>query len=152
MTGRLNQTRRQFVKQQLKRGLTVLPDVRVLDSTSARSVNAHYGLTMVLENRLAEHRNEVIHRLKEVGVGTSVYYPQPVPRMTYYREKYGYNASRYPVATEIADHSIEIPDTDELIVPILATIPLQLISYHIAVMRECNVDQPRNLAKSVTVE
>ena len=53
---------------------------------------------------------------------------------------------------EIADHYIEIPDTDELIVPILATIPLQLISYHIAVMRECNVDQPRNLAKSVTVE
>lgn len=53
---------------------------------------------------------------------------------------------------EIADHSIEIPDTDELIVPILATVPLQLISYHIAVMRECNVDQPRNLAKSVTVE
>ena len=52
----------------------------------------------------------------------------------------------------IADHYIEIPDTDEMIVPILATIPWQLISYHIAVMRECNVDQPRNLAKSVTVE
>jgi glucosamine--fructose-6-phosphate aminotransferase (isomerizing) len=50
----------------------------------------------------------------------------------------------------IADHYIEIPDTDEMIVPILATIPWQLISYHIAVMRECNVDQPRNLAKSVT--
>lgn len=53
---------------------------------------------------------------------------------------------------EIADHIIEIPKSDEFIVPILATIPLQLISYHIAVMRGCNVDQPRNLAKSVTVE
>ncbi|MDG1915752.1 MAG: glutamine--fructose-6-phosphate transaminase (isomerizing) [Crocinitomix sp.] len=53
---------------------------------------------------------------------------------------------------EIADHVIEIPNSDEFIVPILATIPFQLISYHIAVMRECNVDQPRNLAKSVTVE
>ncbi len=53
---------------------------------------------------------------------------------------------------EIADHVIEIPDTDEHLVPILATIPLQLLSYHIAVMRGCNVDQPRNLAKSVTVE
>jgi glutamine--fructose-6-phosphate transaminase (EC 2.6.1.16) len=52
----------------------------------------------------------------------------------------------------IADHTIEIPDTDEHLVPLLATIPLQLISYHIAVMRNCNVDQPRNLAKSVTVE
>ncbi len=53
---------------------------------------------------------------------------------------------------EIADHVIEIPNSDEFVVPILATIPFQLISYHIAVMRECNVDQPRNLAKSVTVE
>jgi len=53
---------------------------------------------------------------------------------------------------EIADHVIEIPISDEFVVPILATIPFQLISYHIAVMRECNVDQPRNLAKSVTVE
>ena len=53
---------------------------------------------------------------------------------------------------EIADHVIEIPETDEHLVPLLATIPLQLLSYHIAVMRNCNVDQPRNLAKSVTVE
>lgn len=52
----------------------------------------------------------------------------------------------------IADHVIEIPETDEHLVPLLATIPLQLLSYHIAVMRGCNVDQPRNLAKSVTVE
>jgi glucosamine--fructose-6-phosphate aminotransferase (isomerizing) len=53
---------------------------------------------------------------------------------------------------ELADHVIEIPETDENLVPLLATIPLQLISYHISVMRGCNVDQPRNLAKSVTVE
>jgi glutamine---fructose-6-phosphate transaminase (isomerizing) len=53
---------------------------------------------------------------------------------------------------EMADHVIEIPETDEHLVPILATVPLQLLSYHIAVMRGCNVDQPRNLAKSVTVE
>ncbi len=52
----------------------------------------------------------------------------------------------------MADHIIEIPDTDEHLVPLLATVPLQLLSYHIAVMRGCNVDQPRNLAKSVTVE
>ena len=53
---------------------------------------------------------------------------------------------------KIADHYIEIPKCDELLVPLLATVPLQLLSYHIAVMRGCNVDQPRNLAKSVTVE
>ena len=53
---------------------------------------------------------------------------------------------------EIADYVIEIPETDENLVPLLATIPLQLLSYHTAVVRNCNVDQPRNLAKSVTVE
>lgn len=53
---------------------------------------------------------------------------------------------------KIADHIIEIPETDELLVPLVSVIPLQLLSYHIAVLRGCNVDQPRNLAKSVTVE
>jgi len=52
----------------------------------------------------------------------------------------------------IADHVIEIPCVEELLVPLVATVPLQLLSYHIALMRGCNVDQPRNLAKSVTVE
>lgn len=52
----------------------------------------------------------------------------------------------------LADHIIEMPESTEALTSIIATIPLQLLSYHIAVMRECNVDQPRNLAKSVTVE
>ena len=51
-----------------------------------------------------------------------------------------------------ADHVIEIPETDEILVPLISVVPLQLLAYHIAVMRGCNVDQPRNLAKSVTVE
>ncbi|MBY0542273.1 MAG: glutamine--fructose-6-phosphate transaminase (isomerizing) [Sphingobacteriaceae bacterium] len=53
---------------------------------------------------------------------------------------------------KMADYCIEIPDASEAFLPLLATIPLQLLSYHIAVLRGCNVDQPRNLAKSVTVE
>ncbi len=52
----------------------------------------------------------------------------------------------------MADHCIEIPETDEMLVPILAAVPLQLLAYHMALLRGCNVDQPRNLAKSVTVE
>jgi glucosamine--fructose-6-phosphate aminotransferase (isomerizing) len=52
----------------------------------------------------------------------------------------------------LADYVIEVPETPEALSPLLTTIPLQLLSYHIAVMRNCNVDQPRNLAKSVTVE
>lgn len=53
---------------------------------------------------------------------------------------------------DLADYVIEIPDTSDALSPLITTIPLQLLSYHIAVMRGCNVDQPRNLAKSVTVE
>lgn len=53
---------------------------------------------------------------------------------------------------ELADYTIEIPDVSEELTPLLSVIPLQLLSYHIAVIRGCNVDQPRNLAKSVTVE
>ncbi|MBK8600063.1 MAG: glutamine--fructose-6-phosphate transaminase (isomerizing) [Flavobacterium sp.] len=53
---------------------------------------------------------------------------------------------------DLADYVIEVPETSDALSPLLTTIPLQLLSYHIAVMRGCNVDQPRNLAKSVTVE
>ncbi len=56
------------------------------------------------------------------------------------------------VVKHLAEFVIEIPETSHSLVPLLAVIPLQLLSYHIAVMRGCNVDQPRNLAKSVTVE
>lgn len=53
---------------------------------------------------------------------------------------------------DFADDFIEIPETNEYLVPLIATVPFQILSYYIAVMRDCNVDQPRNLAKSVTVE
>ncbi len=56
------------------------------------------------------------------------------------------------IIRDIADHVIEIPESDESLVSLTAVVPLQLIAYHIALMRGCNVDQPRNLAKSVTVE
>ena len=56
------------------------------------------------------------------------------------------------IIREMADHVIEVPQTDEVLVSLPSVVPLQLIAYHIAVMRGCNVDQPRNLAKSVTVE
>lgn len=56
------------------------------------------------------------------------------------------------VVTKLSDYTISIPDTEECLVPLLAAIPLQLMAYHIAVVKGCDVDQPRNLAKSVTVE
>jgi glucosamine--fructose-6-phosphate aminotransferase (isomerizing) len=56
------------------------------------------------------------------------------------------------LAREASDHVIELPPAPELLAPLLEIIPLQLLAYHIAVRRGCDVDQPRNLAKSVTVE
>ena len=56
------------------------------------------------------------------------------------------------LARKVSDHILEIPHAPELMAPILEIAPLQLLAYHIAVRRGCDVDQPRNLAKSVTVE
>jgi glucosamine--fructose-6-phosphate aminotransferase (isomerizing) len=56
------------------------------------------------------------------------------------------------IIRKMADHVLEVPETLPALSGLIAVIPLQLLSYHIAVLRGCNVDQPRNLAKSVTVE
>jgi dTDP-4-amino-4,6-dideoxygalactose transaminase len=99
--------RRNF--QLLRDGLSTLPNVYVLDTTDPHAENAHYALSLILAGPLAAHRNDCIRRLQQAGVGTSVYYPQPVPRMSWYARKYGYDARRYPVATQIADESIALP-------------------------------------------
>lgn len=78
---------------------------RVLDGEGS----SWYCLSLVLEGGLAARRSELIEMLRADGVGTSIYYPQPVPAMTYYREKYGYDAARYPVAAEISDASVALP-------------------------------------------
>ena len=56
------------------------------------------------------------------------------------------------IVKRMSDYSISIPDTEECLSPLLTVVPLQLLAYHIAVVKGCDVDQPRNLAKSVTVE
>ena len=56
------------------------------------------------------------------------------------------------IVRKIADYCIEVPATEECLTPLLTVVPLQLLAYHIAVVKGCDVDQPRNLAKSVTVE
>lgn len=105
----------------LKRALAGQPNLRVLDAPESphpdplpereREVirNSHYCLSVVLGGALAGRRDEVTVKLKEAGVGVSVYYPQPVPRMVYYREKYGYDAPAYAHAAAISDQSIALP-------------------------------------------
>ena len=103
----------------LKAGLAGLEHVAVLDVTSANQTNSHYCLTAVLDGPLASQRTEVIRRLNAAGVGTSVYYPHPIPRLTYYREKYREDLSRFPNAARISDQSIALPvgphlETDDM--------------------------------------
>lgn len=93
----------------LKKGLSSLSQIRVLDVANEAGVNSHYCLTMVLGGSLASKRNEWVRRLNELGVGTSVYYPHPVPRLAYYQKKYGFTEGKFPEATKISDESIALP-------------------------------------------
>lgn len=104
-----NLARRRANFEAVKAALAGVPGVRVLDTTSPSRVNSHYCLTMVLTGPQAARRDEFIAKVNEAGVGTSIYYPQPVPRMKYYQSKYGYDESRYPNAADISDRSVALP-------------------------------------------
>ena len=93
----------------LKKILSDIPDISILDSQQKDIVNSHYCLSIILDGILANKRNDAVNTLNQKGVGTSVYYPQPVPRMTYYRKKYGYNPHVFPHAERISDQSIALP-------------------------------------------
>ena len=95
--------------RQLQKALSGVPGLRVIDASHPKAESSFYCLTLVLEGPLADKRNAAVARLNAAGVGTSVYYPQPVPRMTYYRTKYGYDSGRHPNATQISDQSIALP-------------------------------------------
>jgi len=75
----------------------------------ADAASSHYCLSIVLRGEFRGRRNDIVARLNAAGVGTSVYYPQPVPRMAYYRDKYGYAETQFQFAAEISDHSLALP-------------------------------------------
>ena len=93
----------------LKGALEDISSVYVLDALNSVEQNSHYCLNLVLDGALADKRPELIATLKSHAIGTSVYYPQPVPRMTYYRKKYGYEPERFVQAAKISDQSIALP-------------------------------------------
>jgi dTDP-4-amino-4,6-dideoxygalactose transaminase len=101
--------RREENFQRLRRALDGAPGMRVLAGAGDVAAMSPYGLSLVIENISVEKRNEALLRLKERGIGTSVYYPQPLPRMTYYRNKYPDRPTAHPRATEISDQSIALP-------------------------------------------
>ena len=104
-----------FLKQRkknfefLKKKFQDNKDIYVLDSTSKKSKNSYYCLNLVLSKNLATKRMKIIKLLNKNNIGTSIYYPQPVPRMSFYRKKYGYNKKFFKNAAKISDNSISLP-------------------------------------------
>lgn len=89
--------------------LADLDHVRLIDSADDAAAQSHYCAGLVLEGPLASRRDAVAARINALGVGTSVYYPHPVPRLRWYRERYGDPGDRFPVATELSDSGISLP-------------------------------------------
>jgi perosamine synthetase len=105
--GFLADRRRNFAA--LAAGLRGIDGLRVLPASDGMRTGSRYCLAVVLDRDLAGRRAEIVARLSARGVGSSIYYPRPVPLMTYYAERYGYRASDYPVAAEISASSIALP-------------------------------------------
>lgn len=103
------EARRRHNFSRLKERIGAVDDVLVLDSDDSRDDYVPYTFSVMLCGRRAETRNAFARRLNEAGIGTSVHYPHPVSRLTYYAEKYGWDATRYPNATAISDRSINLP-------------------------------------------
>ena len=90
--------------------LAGVPGLRVLPQPiDSRLESCHYCLGVLLDQDVAPKRSDIMVALGQQGIGTSVYYPQPVPRMQYYQEKYGYNETNYPNAARISDGMIALP-------------------------------------------
>jgi len=93
----------------LSAGLCTIDDVELLQSSHDGYQSSCYCQAMILKEPLSERRFEIVNYLKEHGVGTSVYYPCPVPHMTYYKDKYRYSDTSFPVASRISRNSIALP-------------------------------------------
>jgi dTDP-4-amino-4,6-dideoxygalactose transaminase len=95
--------------QALESGLRGIDELTLFRSTSGPFESSYYCLSALLSDRLAPRRAEIVGHLKENGIGTSVYYPRPVPHLSYYRGKYGFSDDTFPVAARISRSSIALP-------------------------------------------
>lgn len=93
----------------LAKGLRSIDEIELFESTNGASQSSYYCQSILLKEPLAKRRLEVMESLGRQGVGVSVYYPRPIPHMTYYRKKYGYGDGTFPVAARISATSIALP-------------------------------------------
>ena len=84
--------------------------LRILDQpVNEESISSHYCMSVLLDDSIKINRTKIMNDLKLHGIGTSIYYPKPVPRMQYYQDKYGYDEEKYKNASIISDNSINLP-------------------------------------------
>lgn len=95
--------------QALEKQLKEIDELELLTSTNGRFQSSYYCLSVILKEKLRSKRYEVVEYMKAEQVGTSVYYPRPVPHFSYYSEKYGYKESSFPNASRISYGSIALP-------------------------------------------
>lgn len=107
MHGFLRKRRENY--ETLSAGLAELEELELLQSSHDGFESSYYCLSILLNQRLTAQRIEIVNILKEQGIGTSVYYPRPVPHMSYYRQRYGHTLDSYPVASRISNSSIALP-------------------------------------------
>lgn len=93
----------------LSTGLREITEVGQLQSSHSNYQSSYYCLSILLHASLSPKRFEIVNHLKQSGIGTSVYYPKPVPHLSYYKTQYGYSEDSYPVAAWISGSSIALP-------------------------------------------
>jgi perosamine synthetase len=101
--------RREMNYRALEKGLGEIDEITLFESTSGETKSSYYCFSILLKEKHKAKRFEIVTVLKESELGTSVYYPKPVPHMTYYKEKYGYDDETYPNASKISSSSIALP-------------------------------------------
>ena len=100
----LNQRKKNF--KLLDNKIKQNKNISILKSYDKKLISSNYCLTMTLKNRLSKKRDQIIKKINSYGLGTSIYYPHPVPRINYYKKKYGYNPKKYQNSEIISDSSI----------------------------------------------
>lgn len=100
--------RRRLNYETLEKVLRGISEIELLRSSHGDFQSSYYCLSAILKEKLVSKRFEIVESLKARGIGTSVYYPRPVPHMTYYRNKYAYSENTFPMAARISYRSIAL--------------------------------------------
>ncbi len=93
----------------LTKHLSGISGISLLDTADDTMQSSYYCHLVILDPKLAPKRPDIMNSLTNMGIGSSIYYPHPVPRMSYYKKKYGYNALDYPNAERISNAGIALP-------------------------------------------